>query len=168
MQAPLVTTYRPSDLQRRYRALLNEAKEAGEVRVQDSDGAVISVVPARRLAAFRLAAETVPNLLAIERILSRPETDEVAPHELGDWTWLRLLDRDDLTEFAHEIGEALVILGAEENDEPLRTALREWRITAQQLEDPVRRQILLGGSRPADYVDAAAPSETSPSNRGGA
>ena len=79
-------------------------------------------------------------------------------NELGELAWLRPFDRTDLEEFLSDLHDALVAASADEDEAALADTLRAWRITARQLEDPLRRSVLLGQHVPSDYVEVDEPS----------
>ena len=98
------------------------------------------------------------NLIALEQVVeSAPDSRTL--RDLGDWTWLRAFDDDDLREFIAEMREALLIAGHEESSATIEDTLYRWQVTAQELADPQRRRILLGleDVRDEDFVDVARP-----------
>ncbi len=146
--------YQPSDLNRRYRRVLQDAR-ASVARIRDNDGTALVVVPERRFEALRSVADAAANLAGLARALREGRKPAVA--DLGTWTWLRAFDADDLATFVAEVQEALVLASREESAGPLDETLRAWRITAEQAHDPVRDAILLGTHRPEDFVEAKRP-----------
>lgn len=146
--------YQPSDLNRRYRRVLQDAR-AGAARIRDNDGTALIVVPERRFEALRSVADAAANLAGLQRALR--DGREPALADLGGWTWLRAFDADDLRTFVAEVQEALMLAGREEAAGPLDETLRTWRLTAEQASDPVRDAVLLGTHRPEDFVEAKRP-----------
>jgi len=143
--------YQPSDLNRRYRRVLQDAR-AGAARIRDNDGTALVIVPERRFLALRSIAEAAANLAGLQRVLQAGRQPTLA--DFGAWTWLRVFDADDLQTFLTEVQEAVMLAGREESAELLQETLRSWRLTAEQAEDPVRDAILLGKHRPEDFVEA--------------
>ncbi len=149
-------TYLPSDLQRRYRMILDEAK-AGEARVRDLDGTNILLLPEAEVQALRRVSAAAANLLAVERVVEVMATRRPDLPEYGEWSWLRVFDADDLGEFIREIREAIIVGAREGSSALLDEQVRAWRITAQQADDPLFRAILRGGASEADFVEVRRP-----------
>jgi|SRR5215207_715705 len=147
--------YQPSDLNREGRALLNDAR-AGYARVRDKDGVSLVMIREDRFGALEVVADSTAHYVLIEHAVSHGNAP-LSLAEYGDWTWLRVFERDDLESFLGDVREALVVSSRERSAEPIQRALYEWRETARSLADPVRREILLGKSGEDDYVDAARP-----------
>ena len=59
-----------------------------------------------------------------------------------------------------ELHDALVAATADEDTAALDDCIRAWHITARQLEDPLRRSILVGPHVPEDYVEASEPDDS--------
>jgi len=104
---PCGVTYLPSDLQRRYRTILDEAR-AGEARVRDLDGTTLLLIPEAEVRALRRVNGAAANL-AHDRAGRRAPGD---PNAGGARVWrvelLRVFDADDLLEFTREIREAII------------------------------------------------------------
>jgi hypothetical protein len=147
--------YQPSDLNREGRALLNAAR-AGYARVRDKDGVSLVMLREEFYGSLEVVADCTAQYVLIEHAVSHSE-GEPSLAEYGDWTWLRVFDREDVEKFLADMREALVLASRERSAEPIRVALHEWRETARSLADPVRREILLGKSVDDEYVDAARP-----------
>jgi hypothetical protein len=154
------TTYLPTDLQRRYRLILDEAK-SGEARVRDLDGTSVMLLPEAEVQTLRQVNAAAANLAAVERVLEdlALESDDYRPDllQFGDWTWLRVFDRDDLHEFARDVREAIIIAVRERSTTVLDEQLHAWRVTAQQAEDPVLRAVLQAGPSEDDFVEVHRP-----------
>jgi hypothetical protein len=69
------TTYLPTDLQRRYRHVLDQAK-AGEARVRDLDGTSVLLLPEAEVELLRRVNAMAANLAAVERVLDHMEGAE--------------------------------------------------------------------------------------------
>lgn len=149
-------TYLPSDLQRRYRAILDEAK-AGQARVRDLDGTNILLLPETEVQVLRAISAAAANLATVERVLEVMVTRRPELPEYGEWSWLRHFDADDLRDFVREIREAIIIAAREGSSALLDTQLRAWRITAQQADDPLFRAILQGGGHEEHFVEVHRP-----------
>lgn len=93
--------------------------------------------------------------MKLEALLHRSELPRAG--ELGELAWLRTFDRDDFKEFVSELHDALVAANADEDTAVLDECVKAWRITARQLEDPLRRSVLHGSFVPEHYVEASEP-----------
>jgi hypothetical protein len=150
------TTYLPTDLQRRYRLVLDQAR-AGEARVRDLDGTTILLLRETEVQTLRQVGLAAANLAVVERVLEVMATRRPDLSEYGEWTWLRTLDEGDLREFVREVREGIVVAVREGTTTLLDEHLRAWRVTAQQAQDPVLRTILQGGASEADFVEVSRP-----------
>lgn len=152
-------TYLPSDLQRRYRVVLDQAK-AGEARVRDLDGTSVLLLPEAEVQTLRRVSAAAANLAAVERVLEDTSVNGAARPDLlqyGEWTWLRVFDAEDLREFARDVREAVIVAVHEGSTTLLDEQLRAWKVTAHQAEDPVLRTILQGGAAGDDFVEVSRP-----------
>lgn len=154
-------TYVPSDLQRRYRTILDEAK-AGEARVRDSDGTTILLLPEADVQAFRQISSAASNLARVERVAEAMVTRRPALAEYGDWRWLHVFDADDLREFIREVREAIIVGAREGSTALLDEQLHAWQITGRQADDPLFRTILTGGAVEEDFVEVRRPEAAAP------
>lgn len=153
------TTYLPTDLQRRYRVVLDQAK-AGEARVRDLDGTSVLMLPEIEVQTLRRVSAAAANLAAVERVLEASDVGHIDLLQYGEWTWLRVFDSEDLREFARDIREAVIVAVREGSTTVLEEQLRAWKVTAQQTDDPVLRAILQGGADEQDFVEVSRPVET--------
>ena len=149
-------TYLPTDLQRRYRVILDEAK-AGEARVRDADGTTILLLPEGEVRALRRVSAAAANLAAVEGVLESMATGSPELSQYGEWSWLRVFEADDLREFVRDIREAIIVGAREGTSDLLEEQLRAWRVTAGQAADPLFREILRGGAAEADFVEVRRP-----------
>jgi len=74
--------------------------------------------------------------------------------DLSSLAWLSGFDREDQQEFAEELRQALALSMSLRDSEPLRTTIREWQVTASELDDPIRREVLTRPFHSEDFVDA--------------
>jgi hypothetical protein len=93
--------------------------------------------------------------MKLEGLLHRSELPRAG--ELGELAWLRAFDRTDFQEFVSELHDALVAANADEDVAVLDECIKAWRVTARQLEDPLRRSVLHGSFVPEHYVEADEP-----------
>lgn len=154
--------HQASELNARYRQILDEAKAVGLARLRDSDGTAIVILPEREIEAFEerrtayeLIAGAMRNFLTVDlAVTSGRRPGRV---ELGDWPWLKVFDGEDLSEFLAELREAIAEALPELDATPVRDTVAAWRRTAEALSDPLSRQTLLGRSSPEDYVEVTRP-----------
>jgi hypothetical protein len=161
------TTYLPTDLQRRYRLVLDQAK-AGEARVRDLDGTNVLLLPEAEVEVLRRVNAAAANLAAVERVLDRLEDGEGLERgpgasarpdllQYGDWTWLRVFDPRDLRAFVRDVREAVIVAVRERSTALLDEELRAWRVTAEQAEDPLLRAVLEAGPSEDDFIEVPRP-----------
>ena len=154
--AAVSTIFQASDLNQKGRAVLDAAR-AGWARLRDKDGVSLVMLPERRVDALLKVANAVANLLVIERAIAQKQEGQLDLTSLGEWTWLRVFDKEDLAQFIDEIRDAVIVAAREESAELLDETLQRWRVTADVLQDPIRREILLGADREEDYMEVSRP-----------
>lgn len=162
MASAAKTVFQASDLNQHGRAVLDAAR-AGEARVRDKDGMSLLVLPERRVHAWLTVVHAAANLATLQSSLARQQ-ESLAIQDYGEWTWLRSLDGEDLGEFVREMGEAVIVCAREESPSKIEETLHAWRTTAQELEDPTRRAILLGELREEDYIEVGRPEQPQAAN----
>ncbi|MBN9375634.1 MAG: hypothetical protein J0I40_09635 [Cellulomonas sp.] len=146
--------YQASDLATRRREFINAARD-GRAHLRDTDGTELVALRAGELEVLDGLAFWSGQHRRLERLLRDVEAPNV--EQLGDLAWLRVFDRDDLVAFVEELYECLIAATADRNLAVLLEAVDAWRATAQQLEDPLRRSVLLARHDPSDFVDAGRP-----------
>ena len=147
--------FQPTDLAGNKRLEFLDAARHGRARLRDKDGTSLVMLPESRLRLLETLAEWWQAYMRLDSFLRRSELPRAG--ELGELAWLRSFDRDDLQEFTSELHDALVASSADEDTSVLDECVKAWRITARQLEDPLRRSVLLGPHVPEDYVEASEP-----------
>lgn len=148
------TIFQSSDLAHRRTEFLAAARQ-GQARLRDKDGASYVMLPEGRLQLLEELSLWSQALMKLERLLRRDTLPQVS--DLGDLAWLRAFDVPDLREFAEELQESLVASHADRDLSVLHECVRAWRVTASQLEDPLRKSVLHGSHRPGDFVEVDAP-----------
>lgn len=152
------TIFQPTDLVQRRTEFLAAARQGG-ARLRDKDGTSLVMLPESRVRLLEELDLWSTACMRLEALLDRGVMPSVA--ELGDLAWLRVFDTDDLKEFVADLHEALVAARADEEPRAITSLLRDWRATASQLSDPLRRSVLLGDAVEAtDLVEAARPDAT--------
>jgi hypothetical protein len=134
-----------------------DAARSGRARLRDKDGTSLVMLPESRLRLLETLAKWWQASMKLESFLRRSELPRAA--ELGELAWLRSFDRDDLQEFTSELHDALVAASADEDTAALDDCVQGWRTTARQLEDPLRRSVLLSSYVPEDYVEVSEPGD---------
>ena len=124
----------------------------GRARLRDSDGTSIVALPESELETLDLVAEWSAQRDRLMMLLLEDRPLTVV--DLGPLAWLAIFDREDQLEFAEELRQALVLSMSLRESEPLRTTIREWQVTASELDDPIRREALTRPFRSEDFVDA--------------
>jgi|SRR5580704_13626196 hypothetical protein len=147
----------PTDLASKRLEFLDAARN-GQARLRDKDGTSLVMLPESRLRLLETLAKWWQAYMRLESFLRRTELPRAS--ELGELAWLRSFERDDLEEFMSELHDALVAATADEDTVALDDCIRAWRITARQLEDPLRRSVLVGPHVPEDYVEASEPHDS--------
>ena len=148
--------FQPTDLASKRLEFL-EAARNGQARLRDKDGTSFVMLPESRLRLLETLAKWWQAYMRLESLLRRSELPKA--RELGELAWLRSFTREDLDEFVSELHDALVAANADEDTTALDDCIKGWRTTARQLEDPLRRAILLGPHVPEDYVEASEPDD---------
>lgn len=149
--------FQPTDLASKRLEFLDAARH-GRARLRDKDGTSLVMLPESRLRLLETLAKWWQGYMKLESLLRRSELPKAG--ELGELAWLRSFDREDLQEFVSELNDALVAANADEDTAILDECVEAWRTTARQLEDPLRRSVLLGPHLPGDYVEASEPDGT--------
>jgi len=148
------TIYQASDLSTRRREFIDAAR-GGRAHLRDTDGTEIVALRAGELDVLEGLAYWSGHHRRLERLLR--DVSQPTVSQLGELAWLRSFDREDLEAFLDELYECLIAASADRDLRVLSDAIKAWRVTAQQLEDPLRRSVLLSRHDPADFVDAGRP-----------
>jgi hypothetical protein len=148
--------YQLSDLASKRLEFIDAARN-GQARLRDKDGTSLVMLPESKLRLLETLAKWWQAYMKLEGFLRRTELPRAS--ELGELAWLRSFERDDLQEFLSELHDALVAANADGDTAALDDCIQGWRTTARQLEDPLRRAVLLGSHVPEDYVEASEPND---------
>jgi len=119
--------------------------------------ALVRAVDGTALVLTRLAAVEAQDCVATWALrLHRTSVGDAAepPAELE---WLATLDDSDRARCLAELWTALTQVLVDEDRTVFDQALRDWRVTAEALADPERREVLLGDIDVEDFVAAARP-----------
>ncbi|WP_439681776.1 hypothetical protein [Embleya sp. MST-111070] len=146
--------FQASDLANKRTELLSAAR-SGVARVRDKDGTSLVMLPESQLLLLQSVSDWSRHLMRLTTLaegVERPTVDQ-----LGELAWLRAFDNEDLQEFVSDMKQCLVAAHADGDPQVLEDCLNDWRTTAKQLEDPLRRSVLLGRHEPSDFVSAPRP-----------
>ncbi len=144
--------YLASDLASRRKEVLKSARN-GHATVRDTDGFTIALLPQADLDRLEEGRAMVSAFFTAESGVMR-QSQKAA--EFGEFAWMSVLDQDDRAECLMDLKEAISLLLA--GDElPLRETIQAWRLTAQQLSDPRKREILLGVPDSEDFTAVEQP-----------
>nr|WBO79309.1 hypothetical protein SBE_003003 [Streptomyces sp. SBE_14.2] len=148
--------FQSSDLATQRRTEFLSAARNGLARLRDKNGTSLVMLPERHLQLLEELRTWSSVHLRLERLLTRPDFRPTV-YDLGDLAWLRVFDCEDLREFAEELGEAIVAADSDNDTAVLHECLDAWKTTARQLEDPLRRNVLLRKGLVPDLVEAERP-----------
>lgn len=149
--------YQASDLQKRYREVLKDARES-MARLRDKDGISLVMTREAYVAALEELSEATATFVILEQALATPGR-EPSLADLGAWTWVRFLDPEDRLEFVQDMRAALVMSSREHNAVQIQETIGAWKATAESLSDATRRSILLGPVTEGDMVPAERPTD---------
>lgn len=147
--------FQASDLRGAKRREFLDAAKSGRAQLRDTDGRSIVALPAGDLEVLEQLAHWSAEHRRLVGLLESDETLSV--RALGALAWLRAFDRDDIRAFVDELQEVLIIAMADNDASPIREVIHAWRVTAAELEDPARREVLTGRFDPRNFDDAVDP-----------
>jgi len=145
--------FQPTDLVGSKRRAFLDAAKTGRARLRDSDGTSIVALAESELDMLDLVATWSWERDRLVCLLSTHDAS-LTTLELGSLAWLHRLDREDQLAFAAELQESLVLAMSRRDGAPVRETVHAWQVTAAELDDPMRRDVLLGGLDERDFVDA--------------
>lgn len=148
--------YRAGELGEEAREIVAAAR-SGMARVEDTDGTSLVVMPEARLAVLTDLVRCASQHLVIESVLRLPPADR-SPASHGEHPWLQVFDDDDLSTFATELGDALLVAAGGGSTADLNRLVADWRVTAEVLADRASRDVLLGAHEPGDLLEVTRPS----------
>jgi hypothetical protein len=129
-----------------------DAARHGEARLRDKDGTSLVMVPEGKLRFLEDLARWSSEGLRLRRLLARDGLPSIA--DLGSLAWLRVFDASDLQRFEDELQDSLIAAMADGSLAVLHDTVETWRVTARELEDPLRRSVLYGDIADDDFVEA--------------
>lgn len=135
-----MTIFQASDLSKKRKEVL-EAARKDHALIRDTQGEGLVMLPAQRVKGLEKFNIWSVNLTRLRRLQHGRARSSVV--DWGDLAWLLPLDDDDLSEFCEELSDTLLICSAEEDYAQLDSMIHDWKVTAGQLADPLRRHTLL-------------------------
>lgn len=128
--------WRPTEVQRSYRDLLDSAKEEPQT-IEDSDGSLLVLEEKGQADFFKRLAEAMAEINQFQAAYSAHR--EEAPASWAAQTpfpWARSLDRDEVQDFARELLVYALDGAARKTLENFEGNLAAWRSTAETYEQP--------------------------------
>ena len=150
------TIFQASDLAGNRRVEFLDAARGGQARLRDRDDLSLVMLPESTLRLLETLAAWWESYTKLDSLLRRSGNVPSA-RELGNLAWLRSFNRDDIEEFLVELHDALVAASADRDPAVLERCIKDWRITARQLEDPLRRSVLLADHVHSDFIEVSEP-----------
>ena len=146
--------FQVSDLANNRTEFIDEARQ-GLARLRDKDGTSLVMMRESEFSRLQRMEELTGLLLMLEHINHLGRVPSL--YELGEHSWLRVFGSEDLKEMSSELSLALIAARGDEDTRAADDCLRAWRLTARQLEDPLRRSALMSQLTSDDLVDAPRP-----------
>lgn len=151
----MTTMFQVSDLAgARRREFLDEAKRSS-ASLRDTDGSVLVMLAARRLAALQESTSATTMLFVAEAAIAR--AGEPNASDFGGLAWLAEFDADDRAEALAEIRSSIALTISSDDPTPLRETLHAWATTASVTRDPLRRALFTGQLDDDDFIEVGAP-----------
>jgi hypothetical protein len=139
-QFQATTTYQVTDLARRYREVLDEAREH-DVIVRDKDGATLIVTMAEEVSKNRELVSISSDLLRLFRAVDTSRSDDVA--NSGQFAWLSILPEANRKMFVNEIMPPMLVALSGGPLRPLLDLIGDWKATADVWADVSLREELM-------------------------
>lgn len=133
------TTYQVTDFARRYRDVLDEAREH-DVLVRDKDGTTLVVARAEEVSRNRELVSISSDLFRLYRSVATNHSDEVA--NSGQFAWLSVFPDADRKLFLDEVMQPLLIALSGGPLRPLLDLFEDWKVTADLWADEGLREEL--------------------------
>jgi len=154
--------WRPSEIQRSYRALLDSAKEEAQVIV-DTDKTQL-LLEERSKAEFRIALiRRLGEIAQFHAAYARNRESEPAEWAAQTpYPWLAAFSRQEADEFASELLAYALDAVRSESMERFEGNLAAWRSTAEIYDQPEIIERMLASIKPAEIVELLPPEEDEP------
>lgn len=151
--------WRPTEVQREYRALLDRAKDEPQVIV-DSDDSVLIVELKARADFEQTLVGHLANAAQFQAAFSVHRDDHPAQWAaFTPYPWLGSLDREQIDEFAKELIAYALDAAQRRTIENLEGNLRAWQSTAEIYEDPDLLALLTASIDSSEIAEVFPPSD---------
>jgi hypothetical protein len=127
-QFQTTTTYQVTDFARRYRDVLDEARER-EVFVRDKDGTTLVVTIAEEVSKNRQLVALSSDLFRLLRAVMGNRAEEVA--NSGQFAWLSVFPEADRRLFVDEVLQPMLVALSGGPLRPLFELIEDWKSTAE-------------------------------------
>lgn len=149
------TVFQSSDLANKRKEVIAAARD-GRVTIRDGRNEPLIMLPEREIENLDLYRKWTETQRRLRSLLDSGRDITIA--ELGELAWLRTFDREDIKEFCEELDDYIIACFADGDFSALDACIKDWRITASQLEDPLRRRVLLAqGIHSEEFEDVSRP-----------
>jgi hypothetical protein len=139
-QFQTATTYQVTDFARRYREVLDEARER-EVFVRDKDGTTLVVTLAEEVSKNRELVSISSDLFRLLRSVTANRSDEIA--NSGQFAWLSVFPEPDRKMFVDEVLQPMLVALSGGPLRPLLDLIEDWKSTADVWADEELRDELM-------------------------
>jgi hypothetical protein len=157
VQAP--DAWRPSELQRGYRAVLDRAKDVPQL-IFDTDGSMLVIEP-KEQADFAHAVVDRLAEVAQFRAAYAAHVDDLPARWASEtpYPWLAAFDSEEVADFARELLGFALDAAQRHTLEFFEGNLRAWRSTAEVYESPDQLAALLAPIDISEVAEVFPPSE---------
>lgn len=151
--------WRPSELQRGYRAVLDSAKERPQL-IADTDGSLLVIEP-KLQADFAHALVDRLAEVAQFRAAYAAHVDESPAHWANEtpYPWLAAFDSAEVADFARELLGFVLDAAQRQTLDFFEGNLRAWQSTAEVYESPDQLAALLEPIDMSEVAEVSPPSE---------
>ncbi len=151
------TIYQVTDMTTSKRLDFVAEARAGGARLRDKDGMSLLLLPESQVTHLQSLQEHIELFLVVERQAATVTPPDV--YALGRHAWIRSLPAEDLIELAADLSAAIIASIADQDSLSADRVVEEWRLSASQLDDPLRRAVLLDAFDATDYLEADQPDD---------
>ncbi len=151
--------WRPTEVQRRYRLLLDRAKDEPQMIV-DTDDSVLLIQPKDQADFEHGLREHLAAAAQFHAVYAMHREEEPAGWAAATpYPWLRGFDSAEVSGFAHELVAYALDAAQRGTLENLEGNLRAWRSSAEIYEDPELVAHLIEAIDPDEIAELFPPSE---------
>lgn len=151
------TTFTPTDVQRRYREILDLARADGSARIRDTDGTTLILAPAANVEFHQGLARHLVDYSRFQAAYAAHAGTPATTWAAGTpYPFVAALNVDEVTEFLRELIATLLSAAETQTLEAHEGNLAAWRSTAEIVADPA---VLAAALAPIDHGSVVALSE---------